>query len=696
MGRGSSCSDEEYEAAVAAALEEAAKGTPAEEQTARGLESLRTLLGGDSKTSPEQLRSYEALLLDNTDAAALDKERCAAVAVLFDTERSHLSELQLIRNEFLVPMKERRLLAPEELAMVFSNFEYVLALSEAIVTSREHVTASAVHGIGDMFERAAGQLTAVEFYSSSLRRSLAALAASTKAHKSVSKFLAQAGTSSGCGGRSLPKLLRKPAERCQAYPRLLQGVLDKTHDAHPDLATLSVAVAMVEDASANVSRNLARLDSQLKLAELEQKADGVGKLIEQGRELYWDGMALVQTGSGKNQERVIYVLDTCMLIMTVGKPKQRQKLKAKLLLDQLNVQDVPSTGGFSHRIELQDLDTKVLRRITCKTAMLKKSLLERLSEATLDLAHRNSHGLSTMPPDPKSKKSPRSSKHKSKEELPRFSSRCGSAPAAPTALGKESDLRACKSPSRMQRAFSASPTSEQRHGERSPAMARMNVPRSLQVKASTPSHLHARRSPAPGGHRAPRATRAGSDDPQARIAEAAAKAEEVAAAEAARRAKAATERAKAEAAAKETATEVGPSRARGATDSEEESSERTGSRVSLDESESEETSSDGKGSLLSKIKKRALISSKVTKEEEEVSQEDVERFMAEAAPSLPVHLSQQKMASRVSYGSIQVPKTTTSTKSKRNRSRRGPRPTPKTALAATQASTESPTTAAAV
>jgi len=510
-------------------------------------------------------------------------------------------------------------------------------------------------------------------------------------------------------------LLRKPAERCQAYPRLLQDVLDHTDDGHPDAAALAVAVSMAEDASEAVNKNLRSLDSALKLSELEQNADGVGKLVEQGRELVWDGVVLVQTGKEKGQERAVYVLDTCMLIVSAPKAKQRQKLKARIPLDQLAVHDVQSTGGFSHRIELKNRETNQLSRVTCSTGRLKKTLLESLSDAAATLARRNSSAIGPAAVG----KAPDKSLSKRISHMVKGApahERSGSAPpGAVVAKGGKSTSPQVSPRQMAKRSGSSGSAAAAAAGRRSPAVARMNVPRGLQARGVSPSPLlGGRPTPAPGGHRRLRsATAAGTSEagsaaaaenalsPRTRIAQAAAAADEVASAEAARAAKAAAkaakaaeaaEKARAEQAAREeeareqaiaeaaeAAAEAGVAPPPPPAEDEEESGGSrvcSGSRVGGEEEKE-------KGSLLAKLKKRALNTSKGCPLDD--SEEDVETYMAGAAPSLPPGIAEQKFSSRVSYGSIQRPKTTTSTKTKRNRSRRGPRPVVHAAAAAAAA-----------
>ncbi|KAL0136070.1 hypothetical protein V8B55DRAFT_1552696 [Mucor lusitanicus] len=230
-----------------------------------------------------------------------ERKRQEAIFELIATERSYLSDLQMIINVFYTD--SGKYLSQDERDVVFSNIDDLLICNTALLSdmeTRQREQANVVDKIGDVFLKHADSLQCYSTYCRNQSYATKFLQKKREDDQWFEVFLKTAQTRSECRSLDLSHFLLEPVQRITRYPLLLRQILNCTPKKHPDYALVRSALSIAQRVLEDVNEETRRFENIQKMTELSRIIDmeATGRLNITGREFIMDG-ALFKAKSGR-------------------------------------------------------------------------------------------------------------------------------------------------------------------------------------------------------------------------------------------------------------------------------------------------------------------------------------------------------------------------------------------------------------
>ncbi|KAK4521682.1 uncharacterized protein ATC70_004214 [Mucor velutinosus] len=230
-----------------------------------------------------------------------ERKRQEAIFELIATERSYLSDLQMIINVFYTD--SGKYLSQDERDVVFSNIDDLLICNTALLSdmeTRQRGQANVVDKIGDVFLKHADSLQCYSTYCRNQSYATKFLQKKREDDQWFEVFLKTAQTRSECRSLDLSHFLLEPVQRITRYPLLLRQILNCTPKKHPDYALVRSALSIAQRVLEDVNEETRRFENIQKMSELSRIIDmeATGRLNITGREFILDG-ALFKAKSGR-------------------------------------------------------------------------------------------------------------------------------------------------------------------------------------------------------------------------------------------------------------------------------------------------------------------------------------------------------------------------------------------------------------
>ncbi|XP_055925232.1 rho guanine nucleotide exchange factor 7-like [Argiope bruennichi] len=165
---------------------------------------------------------------------------------IVDTENNHLSELQTLISNYLIPLKESNILNDMEYSYLVNNLEEVCNSSRVLLRMLEDVK-----GFPSEAQRIGGEFMRVSVYMKNIHLNYSSghpkAAAVIEKHKdSLGKFMEDHGANPP-GILTLTTGLSKPFRRLEKYPALLLELLRHTPEHHVDRGDTQRAASLYRD-----------------------------------------------------------------------------------------------------------------------------------------------------------------------------------------------------------------------------------------------------------------------------------------------------------------------------------------------------------------------------------------------------------------------------------------------------------------
>ncbi|KAG2207242.1 hypothetical protein INT46_008860 [Mucor plumbeus] len=217
-----------------------------------------------------------------------ERKRQEAIFELIATERSYLSDLQMIINVFYADAG--KYLSQDERDVVFSNIDDLLICNTALLSdmeTRQREQANVVDKIGDVFLKHADSLQCYSTYCRNQSYATKFLQKKREDDQWFEVFLKTAQTRSECRSLDLSHFLLEP-------------ILNSTPKKHPDYALVRSALSIAQRVLEDVNEETRRFENIQKMSELSRIIDmeAAGRLNITGREFIMDG-ALFKAKSGR-------------------------------------------------------------------------------------------------------------------------------------------------------------------------------------------------------------------------------------------------------------------------------------------------------------------------------------------------------------------------------------------------------------
>lgn len=300
----------------------------------------------------------------------VDKKRLFVVEELVSTERSYLMSLDAMQQLFLVPMRRLPTVSATDIAAVFPQLETIRNFSaqllESLDTRRAHWQASSTT-IGDVFLATGPFLKAHASFVNGHADAVATFERLAVRLPEVQRIASDALLDARSRGQNIQSLLITPVQRIPRYLLLLESLLSRTPEAHPDHALLAGAVKLVRGIASELNESKRNHDDAKLMFAIALHIDPpVDDLIEPHRRLLLDAVLL----DVARQKPYRFVLFSDLLIKLSAKKnvfvgqKGKHNLKGIFSLQHARIQP---TRDAASTITVDFVDDSNNRKVTSIT-----------------------------------------------------------------------------------------------------------------------------------------------------------------------------------------------------------------------------------------------------------------------------------------------------------------------------------------
>jgi len=327
-------------------IEKEAKSTPERKREKPKLQrterSLRLLAGLDDgsvklgEVLPEATASTIARRTKKAEKqATLNKGQAQAIQrnrvmnEVITTERAYVQFLQTLREVFIEPMREKKILDPQQMREVFGFIEIIEGINRTIVLEKmEAWTPEGTLTPGDIFESftcQAGYLSSYSSYINNFDDSRACVISLVEKHKAFAAFLEEAQANPRCNGLTLEAFLIMPVQRLPRYVLLINELLKATPEDSPDHAKLNRALETMKKLTKDINEKKSEQEQRAMVRLVQSQLTGLNEDLMNvvSRRLLKEGtMSQVPDANApvayERHLRIIYLFNDLIIVATAS------------------------------------------------------------------------------------------------------------------------------------------------------------------------------------------------------------------------------------------------------------------------------------------------------------------------------------------------------------------------------------------
>lgn len=303
----------------------------------------------------------------------LSKEELKRQELIFEliyTEEQYVKDLNLIVNLFLLPINQIDSVKKEEVEMIFSGIEDVIAVNDSLLKDLKSRQSESVvvEQISDIFLDKVDTLACYGKYIGDRARADFQLSILSK-NSAVAAVLKESSQKEECRRLDLSNFLDQPRRRLSKYACLLTEIDKCTPEGHPDRANLSEVVKRFSELVSDIDEQVGSMITSFQLDHFrdnlivkeEKQKSSLSILRESTEVIHQDTLKHVKD----SKELTVFLLDNC-LVMTKFKPKidlQQYKLfKNVMPLEEISVVDLAElNNGAVKNLEAVSVDALTFR-----------------------------------------------------------------------------------------------------------------------------------------------------------------------------------------------------------------------------------------------------------------------------------------------------------------------------------------------
>eukprot|EP01087_Luapelamoeba_hula_P014366 TRINITY_DN4197_c0_g1_i1.p1 TRINITY_DN4197_c0_g1~~TRINITY_DN4197_c0_g1_i1.p1 ORF type:complete len:535 (-),score=129.86 TRINITY_DN4197_c0_g1_i1:1-1605(-) len=287
------------------------------------------------------------------------KKRAQLVNELLQSERTHVHYLNTFITQFVIPLRDRKILSPEELHDILSNIELIRNWNVRFLQSLQALLDDDA-GFGELFLEMLPLMR--QLYAQYNENYTVALESYERAKKTkeFAHFVEKASKEKeeeqpGIAAKSFLSFLYLPIQRMIAYDSLLTNLTNETPEGHPDYIYLKEALAKLRDATGHAEKlanQRKNIDKVLQIQSLligDPTAGECPSLAQPHRRFVYEGEVAVVVGGGgmsgankrESARRLILFNDILLCVQQKKKQKGEKSYKVDFLepLGTLRVED---------------------------------------------------------------------------------------------------------------------------------------------------------------------------------------------------------------------------------------------------------------------------------------------------------------------------------------------------------------------
>eukprot|EP01117_Protostelium_nocturnum_P011895 TRINITY_DN4341_c0_g2_i3.p1 TRINITY_DN4341_c0_g2~~TRINITY_DN4341_c0_g2_i3.p1 ORF type:complete len:976 (-),score=437.70 TRINITY_DN4341_c0_g2_i3:39-2966(-) len=228
-------------------------------------------------------KDYTATKKDRADYQIQLKKfrrRMTAVTEILTTEKSYASSIHLIRDIFLNPLKEAKIITKENIVAIFSDIEIILGYNDAflakLVSAINDAKVASTIRLGPIFAEMGSFLLLYSPYINNYNSAIETFSKLKSTNKAFAKWIKEMEEKANS---NLPSLLIMPIQRIPRYSMLLQSVIKESPSDHPDLGQLEKALTKINQIANIINQNIKSAEESQKLITLQGSIKGLNKSL---------------------------------------------------------------------------------------------------------------------------------------------------------------------------------------------------------------------------------------------------------------------------------------------------------------------------------------------------------------------------------------------------------------------------------
>ena len=234
-----------------------------------------------------------------------------AVAEVISSERSYLRHLEIIQEYFANPLEELKILPHKDFVTIFGDIPCILQVNKELLNCLE----TANDRIGPVFLQLAPYLKFYSTYASDFEQAAQLVEKWINKSKSFKTFVLSQESRPEVQLK-LNSLLITPIQRVPRYKMLLEDVIKKTPEHHPDKDVLKQALQQIGDVAQHIEERLKEYEMAKTMLNIQNSlAGGQPNIITPGRRLLKQGklMKVPRAGGTHGQQRYFVLFSDILM-----------------------------------------------------------------------------------------------------------------------------------------------------------------------------------------------------------------------------------------------------------------------------------------------------------------------------------------------------------------------------------------------
>lgn len=263
-------------------------------------------------------------------SSPVEQKRQNVIQEIINTEASYLSELQLVEQAFVQPMRTSNIVTEKELDLIFVNWSELILVNsyfdKALKVRCVNSHGSFITMIADVLCQQIAQLTPYLRFCSLQIQGATLLGEKCSAGGPWANLIKQCQEQPAVRGLTLTSFLLKPMQRITRYPLLIKELLKYTPEGHPDHHNSQEALLAATTLCAQVNEAVSQRDNTDKLEWMQRQVICEGlqeRLVFNSLTNTLGPRKLLHTGvlhkTKSKKELVVFLLSDFLLLTTPSK-----------------------------------------------------------------------------------------------------------------------------------------------------------------------------------------------------------------------------------------------------------------------------------------------------------------------------------------------------------------------------------------
>ena len=337
---------------------------------------------------------------------------------ILETEITYVSNLKMIVDNYLRPIREQNILPKDDIRIIFSDIEILVATNKRMLIQLQSKIGTKSRSpnatIGDIFLELIPILQVYAMFINNYDRANEHNFSLQDSNKNYKKFL----TKNGFSRNHLESLLITPIQRPPRYVMLLSELLKYTWPEHQDYKNLQIAVAQIKKTTGNINQKKRDADRVARLIEMQSlliiptniqiniagghsgssgssgsssssssSENSTYNFVQPGRFMIKEGNLGISYHK-KPEQRHIFLLSD-IIVITQTKKKKYELTDSPIRLQHGDIRDVSDNDFAKNNFEF--VSSKALVSFSAPSIESKKEWMETLKEQINDINKKNQY-----------------------------------------------------------------------------------------------------------------------------------------------------------------------------------------------------------------------------------------------------------------------------------------------------------------